>query len=79
MFFQTVSSQDSDLGIMVNDNMVCRGDGVGGDYNQGTCSAVEELQVGDVVNVKATNGDVLLHDTSSGNINGFMSYIYKAL
>ena len=52
MFFQTRTGHDSDLGIMVNDNMVCRGDADWDGFNQGTCSAVVELEVRDVVNVK---------------------------
>ena len=59
IFFQGVTGPDSDLGILVNNNAVCVGDAVSDGNNQGTCSAIVELQVGDVY------GDVVLRD------NGF--------
>ena len=78
IFFQTRSGDNSDLAIMVNDNMVCSGDAPSDHYNQGTCSAIVELQVGDVVNVKVVYGDAVLH-RGDGIINGFSGFIYKAL
>ena len=59
--------------------MVCRGDAVGDAHNQGTCSAVVELQVGDVVNVKAVSGNVYLFGGDGGKINGFAGFLYMAL
>ena len=77
MFFQGVTGHDSDLGILVNDNAVCAGDAVSDGNNQGTCSAILQLQVGDVVNVKAIYGDVFLNNI--GNMNGFAGFLYQAL
>ena len=75
MFFQTHQEADSDLAIMVNDVPACRGDAAR-EYDQGTCSVIVELQVGDVVNVKAV-GDVVL--IATGNVNGFTGFLYQAL
>ena len=77
IFFQGVSGYDSDLGIMVNDNMVCAGDAVSDSHNRGTCTAIVELEVGDVVNVKAVYGDVVLREV--GEVNGFTGFLYEAL
>ena len=76
MFFITVSGTDSDVYLMINDNPVCVGNAPADASNQGMCTCVSELQVGDVANVKAS-GDVLLG--GSGRGNGFSGYIYKAL
>ena len=77
IFSQGVTGHDSDLGILVNDNLVCTGDAVSDSYNQGTCSAIVELQVGDVVNVKSLHGSAVLRDT--GSVNGFVGFLYQAL
>ena len=77
IFFQGVTGHDSDLGILVNNSAVCVGDAVSDGSNQGTCSAIIELQVGDVVNVKAVYGDVVL--SNIGNMNGFTGFLYQAL
>ena len=77
MFFQTVTDSDSDLGILVNDNLVCIGDAVSDNWNQGTCSAIVELQVGDVGNVKVIYGNAIL--SHLGQVNGFTGFLYQAL
>ena len=63
---------------MMNDVPLCIGDAAS-DYKQGTCSAIVELHVGDVVNVKAIYGNVVLYGGESGKVNGFAGYIYAAL
>ena len=78
IFFETDNEADSDPAIMVNDVPVCTGDAARV-YDQGTCSAIVELNVGDVVNVKAIHGDVLLFGGESAKVNGFAGYIYRAL
>ena len=75
MFFQTVTDSDSDLGILVNDNLVCIGDAVSDNWNQGICSAIVELQVGDVVNVKVIYGNAIL--SHLGKVNGFTGFFTK--
>ena len=81
IFFQTnpTLGEATDLAIMVNDNMVCRGDGDPADYNQGVCTAIVQLQVGDVVNVKAVYGDALLNGAKDGQVSGFSGFIYHQL
>ena len=78
MFFETDDSTPSELAILVNDVPLCVGDGAG-EFKQGTCSAIVELHVGDVVNVKAIYGDVVLYGGDSGKVNGFAGYIYAPL
>ena len=68
LFFQTNLSVDSDLAIMVNDEAVCSGSGATS-WQQGTCTAAVELNVGDVVNVKALTHDAVLFGGSAGKIN----------
>ena len=78
MFFQTVDNNDSDLAIMMNDIALCNGNAVR-EYDQGSCSTIVELQVGDVVNVKVVFGDAVLNGSESGKINGFAGFLYTAL
>ena len=76
MFFLTATGTDSDLSLLINNNPVCIGNTLADAANQGMCTVVVELQVGDVANVKA-NDAVLLAGT--GKAHGFSGYIYKAL
>ena len=78
LFFQTRGDTDSDLVITVNDEVLCAGDGAN-DYKSGSCSAVVQLEVGDVVNVKAAAGDAVLHTGDAGRALGFSGFLYLAL
>ena len=78
LFFQTFDDTDSDLVITVNDSVLCAGDAAGG-FIQASCTAVVELEAGDVVNVKASDGDVNLFTGDSGKSLGFSGFLYLAL
>ena len=78
LFFQTRGDTDSDLAITVNDEVLCAGDGAN-DYKFASCSAVVQLEVGDVVNVKAAAGDAVLHTGDAGRAAGFSGFLYLAL
>ena len=58
---------------MVNDEAVCCGSGATS-YHQETCTAAVELDVGDVVNVKALAHDAVLFGGSAGKINRFAAF-----
>ena len=73
LFLQTFGDTDSDLVITVNDSVLCAGDAVR-EYDQASCTAVVELEVGDVVNVKASDGDVNLFTGDSGRSLGFSGF-----
>ena len=58
--------------------MLCAGDGAN-DHKSGSCSAVVQLEVGDVVNVEAAAGDAVLHTGDAGRALGFSGFLYLAL
>ena len=78
LFFQTRGDTDSDLVLTVNDEVLCAGDAVSV-YDQASCSAVVQLEAGDVVNVKAAAGDAVLHTGDAGRAVGFSGVLYLAL
>ena len=78
LFYQSTNTIDSDLAILVNDQILCSGSGAS-NYQQGTCTAAVELQVGDVVNVKSLAGDSILYGGDAGKVNGFTGYLYLPL
>ena len=78
LFFQTWGDADSDLIITLNDSILCAADAAGG-FKYAYCSAIVELEAGDVVNVKATSSDVILYLGDSGRSIGFTGFLYLAL
>ena len=78
LFFQTRGDTDSDLVLTVNDEVLCAGDAVSV-YDQASCSAVVQLEAGDVVNVKGAVGDAVLHTGDAGRAVGFSGVLYLAL
>ena len=78
LFFQTFGDTDSDLILTVNDEVLCAGDAVT-NYDHASCSAVVELEAGDVVNVKAADGDAVLFTGDAGRSVGFSGFLYPAL
>ncbi len=78
--FMTHGNEGTTLGIYVNDETLCTA------YESsasgtGSCSALKELNVGDVVNVKALYHGASLHAEGSGfkNQNALVGFLYKAL
>ena len=69
IYFMTASTSSSHLGIYVNGESKCTSR-AGADYGVSTCSIIEELNVGDVVNVK------VFHPSSSAKLYGSSTY-YK--
>ena len=78
LFFQTWGDADSDLIIMLNDSILYAADAAGG-FKYAYCSAMVELEVGNVVNVKATSSDAILYLGDSGRSIGFTGFLYLAL
>ncbi len=79
--FMTHGHEGTTLGIYINDEILCTAYEA---YASGTasCSALKELNVGDVVNVKAAYRGVSLHpeqDASFKNQNALVGFLYKAL
>ena len=66
----------SDFAILVNDKVVCAGHG-NCEYKQGACSYVLELYIGDVVNVKAVEGETAINGI--GAARGFAGFLHMAI
>ena len=78
---QTSQDVNSPLGIFLNSEAQCMAQGLT-DYDQGTCSILMELQVGDVINVRAIVKDATLHvspNDDASSTNGLVGYLHQAL
>ena len=77
--FMTYGNEVTALGIYVNDVVLCTG------YEQNlsgsaSCSAMTELQVGDIINVRATRNSALHYVRPAyKNQNALVGFLYKAL
>ena len=78
IFATTFGDSETDLALLVNNEVLCGLD-ASNNYQQGTCSAVVQLNVGDVVNVKAVAGTAELYTGEVGKAIGFSSFLYLAL
>ena len=78
LYMQTYQDVNSPLGIFLNSEPQCMAQGLV-DYDQGTCSILMELQVGDVINVRAIAKDVSLHVNPDAPSNGLVGYLHQAL
>ena len=80
----TGRNQGTTLGIYVNDEALCTAYESGSTIpgaGRASCSAMKELNVGDVVNVKALYRGAALHPENQGfkNQNALVGFLYKAL
>ena len=78
LYMQTYQNVNSPLGIFLNSEAQCTAQALT-DYEQGTCSILMELQVGDVINVRATIYDVTVYVGSDASSNGLVGYLHQAL
>ena len=75
---QTYQDVNSPLGIFLNSEAQCTAQGLV-DYDQGTCSILMELQVGDVINVRAIAYDVTVYVNNAASSNALVGYLHQAL
>ncbi len=86
LYFMTANNHSSLLGIFLNNERLCTSYagsiGAIGAYEIASCTIMKELQVGDVVNVKAvrhTPAKLFRSDQDMKNHHGFVGFLYKTL
>ena len=78
LYMQTYQDVNSPLGIFLNSEAKCTAQALT-NYEQGTCSILMELQVGDVINVRAIVNDVTVFVGLDAPSNGLVGYLHQAL
>ena len=78
LFFQTYGNTDSDLAIFINDNILCSADGAR-NYDSAGCTAVAQLNQGDVAKVKVGGGNAHIFRGDMLRSTGFTGFLYHAL
>ncbi len=73
-FYAPLGGGNLDLGVQVNGQRKCIGNAPR-DFDQGSCSAMVQLEVGDVVNVMRIHGPGHVHSAACG----FSGFLYLAL
>ncbi len=78
LFFQIFGDADSDAAIFTNDKLLCTGDGAMR-YDSAGCTAVTQLDQGDIVQVKVGSGDAHFFSGDMTRTTGFTGFLYHAL